>query len=66
MFRSREYINEQCPISGQAQHITVYFKAAKPEAKSLADYKRDHFICDNNFCKFSNSYDCPIYRSSNP
>lgn len=66
MLKTRDYINEPCPLSGQSQHITVYFKSAVPAAKDLKDYKRDHFICDNNLCKLLESQDCPIYHSSNP
>lgn len=61
MMRSRDYINELCPISGQSQHVTVYFKPAVPAAKALKDYKRDHFVCDNELCELRCSHSCPIY-----
>lgn len=65
MFRTKHF-DKPCPVSDQRQLVTVYFEnTATNGIQDLNNYRRHHFVCDNEDCPAKlNSLSCPIFKSA--
>lgn len=65
MFRTKTF-DKPCPVSKKRQLVTVYFEdTATNGIRDLNNYKRHHFICNNQDCPAQLEFNlCPIFKSA--